>query len=370
MTRSQFYRLLAVLVPFVLVFSGNAVASSCNSSFYSQYDSCKLNSSFCSPYSSPEEFAAAHPNCFPGSSSTSQAQVSSSSFVQIAANSTAVLSRMLSEAGSLLTSSAPVQGMAAGGKTPWNVWGNVTQNDTRQSFQIGINSIRHDLDVTNAVIGVDYAIAPGMVLGMSGAFDRGSGNTQPTAAAAWQGSTVKGYSFAPYLGYQISKELAFDASVGLGSGKTSTAGGVDSEGDRVFFAANLGYAKWFKEVQVTGKVGYLHGEEKFSDTKVNGATMAGTAQKNKLDRFQFGAQVAYWMGNGMQPYAGLSYMTDGRSSSAGGVDPVGKNAWQWALGVNFFSLSSGVNGGIAFTQEEGRTNQKNNALTANIGLRF
>ncbi|CAK0776530.1 hypothetical protein CCP3SC15_5520003 [Gammaproteobacteria bacterium] len=75
----------------------------------------------------------------------------------------------------------------------------------------------------------------------------------------------------------------------------------------------------------------------------------------------------------MMPYVGLSYSSDlSRSTNQVGAsaDLVGKNAWIWTVGLNFFSLRNGLTGGIAYSQEEGRTNQKNNILVANIGLRF
>jgi hypothetical protein len=371
MTKSILCRLLAGVSLGVLAFSNLASASTtCTSSFYSQYQSCLSNSASCSPYASPQDFVAAHPGCFPGGSSTSQAQVSASSFTQIGAISASVGARMQSAAGPTAVAAAPVRGMAAGGKNPWNVWANVAQNDTRQAYTIGPNQIKNDLDVTNVVLGADYALASGMVVGLSAAFDRGEGSMQPTALAARSASTTKGWALAPYLGYQINKEFALDASIGFGNGRNSGAGNMESEGDRLFYAANLNYSRWVKDLQFSGKVGFLHGEEDFGLTKVNGVAMANTAAKNKLDRIVLGAQVGYWMGNGAQPYAGLSYMGDRRSSSQGGVDPVGKGAWQWALGVNFFSLSSGINGGVAFTREEGRSNQKSSALTGNVGMRF
>jgi hypothetical protein len=370
MTKFVFQRLLGAFALGLLAFSNNAVASgTCDSSFYQAYQSCVSGGS-CSPYSTPAQFVAAHPHCFPGGSSASQAQVSSSSFQQIGAISAALSSRNTGGAGPTQVTSAPVQGMAAGGKNAWNVWGNVAENDTRQSYTVGVNAIRHDVNVTNAVVGADYALSPGLVFGVSGAFDRGDGSTQPGAAAARQNSTIEGYAIAPYLGYQLSKEFALDASIGFGSGKTSGAGNMESEGDRLFYSANLNYSRWVKDFQFTGKLGYLHGEEDFGNTKVNGVTMANTAAKNKLDRWQLGAQVAYWVGNGVQPYAGLSYLADRLSSSQGGGNPIGNSAWQWALGLNFFSLASGVTGGVAYTQEDGRSNQRNSALSANIGIRF
>jgi hypothetical protein len=41
-----------------------------------------------------------------------------------------------------------------------------------------------------------------------------------------------------------------------------------------------------------------------------------------------------------------------------------------SVGVNFFSLTSKVSGGIAYEQESGRTNSKNETLMANINFRF
>lgn len=370
MTNIRFFS--AVLLLGLAVFWNPASASGsvpCDSSFYSGYQSC-VNFGSCSPYSSPAEYVSAHPHCFPAGASASQVTMAGSSFQQISAISGALSSRLVGDAGPGLLAGTPQQGMAAGGKNAWNVWGNVMDGSTRQSYTVKNSAIKNDMDVTNAVLGADYAVSPGMVIGVSAAFDHGSGNTQPGAGNAWSASTVKGYAVAPYLGYQISKELALDASFGLGSGKTSAAGGMESQGDRSFYAANLSYSQWFKEIQVTGKFGYLHGEEAFGQSKVNGTAIANTEMKNKVDRWQLGAQAGYWMGNGVQPYLGLSYLGDRRSSSGAVTDPVGKSAWQWALGLNFFSLSSGITGGIAYTQEDGRSNQKNNALTANIGLRF
>lgn len=348
-----------------------ASASSCSSSFYSTYQSCQSNTLFCSPYNSPEEYVAAHPHCFPGGAAASSVSVSGTSFAQVGAISGNVSKQLLGGAGPVDMASGSVQGMAAGEKKGWNFWSSFAQNDTRQQYNVAANTIKNDVNLTNLVFGADFALQPGMVLGVSAAFDRGDGSTQPTAAAARQANVLKGWSVAPYLGYQISKELSLDASVGIGMGTNSSAGGMEVEGDRLFYAANLNYARWMGNFQLSAKAGYLYGEEAFENAKINGNVMAGTAIKSRLGRYQLGAQMAYWLGNGIQPYAGISYLADTRSSSGGaGVDPIGGSAWQWALGLNFFSLASGVTGGIAYTQEDGRNSQKNNALTLNIGIRY
>lgn len=367
MNRSFLPRLAAALFG-ALTFANPAFSTDCES-VLSSYQSC-VSYGFCSPYASPGEMVAAYPQCFPGGAAASQVQVSATSFQQIGVVSSVVSSRLLGGSGPTQIAGGPVQGMAAGGKNAWNLWANVSDSDTRQSYTLGGLAKKHDVDVTNTVVGIDYTLRPGMVLGISGAIDRGTGSSQPNAAAARQASTITGYSIAPYLGYQLSKELALDASIGFGAADVSSAGNLESEGDRLFYAAGLNYSRWVRNWQLSGKLGYLHGEEDFGQTKLNGAAQANTASKSKMDRWILGVQAGYWFGNGVQPYAGVSYVADHLSSSQGVASPVGNSAWQWALGLNFYSLASGVTGGVAFTREEGRTNQKNSALSANIGMRF
>jgi hypothetical protein len=208
-----------------------------------------------------------------------------------------------------------------------------------------------------------------MAVGVSAAFDSGDGTGSNGTTA--NSITSKGYTFAPYFGMQLSPALALDASLGFGKGELNTTN-VKNEADRWFAAANLAYNQWMDKVQLTGKLGYLHGEENYGNSTVAGAVQNGTAAKNKLDQLRLGVQAGYWM-NGFMPYAGLTYTSDvGRSTTQAGAasDPIGKDAWVWTLGANFFSLKSGVTGGIAYNQEEGRSNQKNNSLMVNITIRF
>lgn len=147
---------------------------------------------------------------------------------------------------------------------------------------------------------------------------------------------------------------------------------VKTEADRTFVAGNVSYNQWLDKIQLTGKAGYLHAEENYGNSKIAGVAAAGTAAKNSLDQIRLGVQAGYWM-DGAMPYAGLAYTNDmSRSTTQFGAasDPIGKDAWVWSLGVNFFSLKSGVTGGVVYSQEEGRTSQKNNTLMANLNIRF
>jgi len=334
----------------------------------SSFQSC-LGDSVCEAHII-SEFAG----CFPGSSADSTTVINATSFAQATAASRAVASRFNVLSGGPLLTSAKTTGLAAGGMTEkWNIWGNVDQNNTdyRYRLQTGLNPyITGSNDVTTSIIGVDYALSPQMVAGVSAAFDnskaRGTNNGAQVSA-----SGTDGYQIAPYIGYQLSTELALDASVGFG--KADFADGsntVKAKGDRWFAAANLTYAKWMGNLQYTGKASYLHGEERYDNYTNAGAAVAGTGTTNKLDQFRFGAQAAYWM-NGFMPFAGLTYTTDAtRSSSVGGANLLGSDAWVWSLGVNFFSLSSKVTGGVMYQVETNRTHSENDVLTANINFRF
>ncbi|WIM04926.1 MAG: autotransporter outer membrane beta-barrel domain-containing protein [Candidatus Nitricoxidivorans perseverans] len=345
----------------------NAQASDCSSAFY-DYSMCGSDSACAAAV------IANHPACFGGNSTTSQIQINGTAFQLISSVSNALASRFFTPTGAGPRADAGMKGMAAGGAgKSWNAWGSVAGNDTRQRYaNTAGQAIRNDSDVLATTVGVDYALSSTMVFGVSAAFDRGDGSSENiTGGGGSIAMASEGYSIAPYLGMQLGKDLALDASIGFGSGELTSGGTTTSEADRLFYAANLSYNQWMGNIQILGKLGYLHGEEAYGNSKTGATTNAGTAATNKIDQLRLGVQAGYWM-NGAMPYAGLSYSSDVRRSSTqfGATDPIGKDAFVWTLGVNFFSLSSGVTGGIAYNQEENRSNQKNNSLMANINLRF
>lgn len=353
----------------LLAASGAASATTCDSALWSYTSAVNLGATGWA-----NELLSNHPECFAGSSTTSLVQINNTTFQQATAISTALASRFLDPSSGPQASTGS-KSMAAGGKAAsWNAWGNLSSNDTRQSYQsLTGNTAKYDSDILTGVLGADYALSPVMAVGISAAFDDGDGTGSNSGSTTGPNSiTSKGYVIAPYFGMQINKALALDASVGFGQGELGMTGGVAAEADRWFAAANLSYAQWMDKIQLTGKLSYLHGEEDYDNSKVNGVAYAGTSAKNKLDQLRLGLQAGYWM-NGVMPYAGLTYSSDlDRSTTqfAAVSNPIGKDAWMWTLGVNLFAMKSGVTGGIAYNQEEGRSNQKNNSVMANINLRF
>jgi Autotransporter beta-domain len=320
-----------------------------------------------------EQLISETPACFGGGHVTAQVQINGTSFQQAAAISRALRLRFESDNPGP-RADVGIKGMAAGnaGKK-WNLWGSLENNDTRQSYFNAISTTtRNDSNVLNSVLGVDYSLSPSMVVGVSLAIDRGDTDGSDSTLAYLNKIDSRGYAIAPYIGIQISKVLSFDASAGFGRGKFSTNFATDGKSDRWFGAANLNYERWMGNIQFTGKAGYLRAVEDYENLRSAGAPVLGTAAKNTLGQVRLNAQAGYWM-NGFMPYASLGYVNDvERKTTQFGApaSPIGKDGWVWSLGVNFISLSNGVTGGIAYKQEEGRGNQQNKSLMANLGIRF
>ncbi|HCC53726.1 MAG TPA: hypothetical protein DEQ20_02180 [Desulfobulbaceae bacterium] len=266
------------------------------------------------------------------------------------------------------TAGAEVKSMAAGGKNAaFNVWASGTINSTEQNYTSSTNAIvKNDSDIRTKVLGGDYAISPTMALGLSLAFDSGDGGSVANPF------TSKGYIIAPYFGLQILNDLAADVSFGIGRGEMDMTGNLSTDSDRFFAATNLSYSKWYDNAQLTGKLGYLHAEEKYENTKNNGVEQARTDATNKMEQLRAGVQAGYWL-NGFMPYLGLTYVNDTRRSTTqigATEDPIGRDALQWTAGINFISIANSLTAGLAYSQEQGRTNQDNDVIMANINYRF
>lgn len=356
-----------------LLVSALVAGSGVASATCSQFLQCLQSSSMSSCLSS-------YPNgeaCLGSTSSSSVAQqIAGTTVQQVSVVSNVIGARLLS-AGSgptqkVTSAGQPVSGVAAGnGKAAYNVWGNIANTSTDYSGNSSQgNADKSGSEVVNTVVGFDYGIAPGMILGLSAAFDRGSGAMGTRASA----TNTEGQNFAPYFGWQITKDLALDVSAGWGKGRFSSSPTMMvADSKRSFGAVNLAYASWMGNVQLVGKAGYLDAKEKYGDSRNNGATQANTSSTNKVGQFRIGGEAGYWM-NGVMPFAGLAYTTDRRrSSNAAGIadtSVLGKKAFVGSLGVNFFSVSSGIAGGLVYSQESGRSNGKNNSLGANISFKF
>ena len=167
---------------------------------------------------------AENPHCFGGGQATSGPSIRSTAFFQAFAISNALDLRNTGD-GPVLASGPEQRGMSAGSTAGrWNVWSNLGTNNTRQSYNTQtfvLVGVKNRMDVTNTVIGADYGLSSSSVLGVSGAFDDGSGAGTNTVGGAASNQT-RGYMIAPYFGMQLSKAWSVDVSAGLGRGELET----------------------------------------------------------------------------------------------------------------------------------------------------
>lgn len=320
------------------------------------------------------EMVSNNPECFGGGELASRTQINATSFAQAGAISNAMAMQQ-PMAGPQQTAQAGLRGMAAGtGAGKWNVWSNLSLNNTRQSYT-ALNTFKthNKSEITTGVLGVDYGLTPSVVLGLSGAYDDGSGSGRNFAPFEVTNTTdSRGFLFAPYVGWQINPNLTLDASAGWGRGRMETSSNTDASASRWFAATNLNYSRWLGNWQFAGRAGYLHGVEDYGDTKLNGAKFLGTGAKSTLGQLRLSAQAGYWMG-GVMPYVSIAYANDVRRKTtqfAAPNNPIGRDGWLLGAGVNFFSLKDAVTGGVVYNQELGRSHQNFHSLMANINLRF
>lgn len=320
------------------------------------------------------------PECFGGGPTNALAQIHGTLFQQATAVSDVLRQRRAAEGPGpqlALGATGSAAGAAYGG---WSLWGSWTTTDFRQRYPTSVSTYittpgseaKSEIDIRNLVIGADTALSPALVAGVSVALDRGEGsggNTDPGFNI--NAIRSRGYAIAPYVGWQLNRDLALDASAGFGEGQVDvfTTNTVDSE--RWFAAANLNYSRWLDRWQVNGRASWLHGVEDYDQIYVNRIAIAGTQAKNTIDQAQLAVQSGYWL-NGAMPYVELRYSSDvSRDTTQFGApsNPIGKDAWVWSIGANFFSLGQGLTGGVVFSQEEGRSHQENWSLMANLNIR-
>lgn len=332
------------------------------------------------------DIKGSHPECFGSSSGTAAASksVQATSLEQILAIS-ANISRpttLSAPPGATAADSGERKGLSAGNAAgKWNAWAGIAKTnidyDRGTYFLNAANRTnKFDSRIQNLIVGADYQWATNLAFGLSAAFDSGKGSASSyTIAAPDAAKSVKssGYSYAPYVGWQINKDWALDGTLGWGKGKTTTDGNVTTDSKRVFYGTNLSYVRWYGNWQVTGKGSYLVGREDNDDTKNSGVTVANSKASNEVAQFRLGANAAYWM-NGVMPYAGLAYARDSRASTLTAAEQygteIGEAAYVWSLGLNFISVKNAMTGGVGFEQETGRDRSKNRKLMANINVRF
>lgn len=328
---------------------------------------------------------SSHPECFGGGATTSQVMIGATAGRQLAAVADALALRRAAPGAPMptLAGHGQMRGLAAGnGAAAWNLWGNVVDDDSVQRYGNLDGAItKNHFEIEHYTLAADYGLSPTLVAGVSAALDRGDITGIDLDLGEEDNElTSKGYMLAPYLGWQLSNELALDASLGLGRGHIDAGDSSTQDVDRWFAGVNLNYERWLDNWQLAGRASYLHAEEAYADIHLRAesqaelglTTLENSAATNQLDRIELGGRLGYWL-DGWMPYADLKYRDDVHRSTTQDFapsNPIGQEAWVWTLGVNLFSLTNGITGGLAYEQEEGRSHQDTSSWTANLSIRL
>jgi len=265
------------------------------------------------------------------------------------------------------------RGMAAGGVGPgWNAWASASYNDLGYSSNKFFGTAEFDGDRQAFAVGADYRVSPALTVGLSAGYDDGS--VKPDLGSGVK-LTNRGYNLVPYVAYQINKSYSVDASLGWGRGEIKRRGDVngfvpryEADTDRLFGSINLNSGHWFNNVQISGKASLIYSEQENDADLANGLV----SDSNHLGQVRVGAQAGYWVGNGLMPYAGVTYVHD-FTEDLTRLTPAGfsldRNGFLLALGLNYFTPGA-MSAGVSFTSEVDRDDVKNDIVMANLNWRF
>lgn len=255
---------------------------------------------------------------------------------------------------------------AAGGSL-WNAWVAFSQNKVGYSFQ----PLQTSGTINAGVVGVDYTLANRMIVGVAVASDKSD------FALNFNGGTLKGsgWTISPYLAVPLNRNLALDATLGVGRTKVDANGAgltASFNADRTIGSIGLTYRDTIGNWQLSGRGAFLAVSDKLGAyTLSNGTFVQGGSVD--IQQLRFGGQAGYRINSNVTPYVGLTYVYDVRRPDQ---QPVGgqsaandRDAWVPMIGLRF-SSGGAVYGGIQYSSEQSRSQVKNNQLLLNLGVKF
>jgi len=270
-----------------------------------------------------------------------------------------------------LTGHGDTGAAGAPGGAAWNAWGAFSQNKVGYSFQ----PLQSSGTINVGMVGVDYRLANRMIVGVAIAGDRSdiALNFDPRISAT---GTLKGsgWTISPYLGVPLTRNLALDATLGVGRTKIdSNSGNLAGSftADRTIGSIGLTYRETIGNWQLSGRGAFLSVSDRLGAyTLSNGTFVPGGSVD--IQQFRFGGQAAYRINN-VTPYVGLTYVYDIRRPDQqpvlGQSAANDRDAWVPTIGLRFSSGGS-LYGGVQYSSEQSRSEVKNNQLLFNLGVRF
>jgi hypothetical protein len=255
---------------------------------------------------------------------------------------------------------------AAPGGARWNAWGAFSRSNIAYEFA----PLSSSGSVNVYLAGVDYTFDNNMIFGVAAAYDR----TDVDLNFSGGKLTGNGGTIAPYLGVPLNKNLAFDATIGVGRTNIDTAvAGVagSTHSDRNMGALGLTYREVVGAWTFSGRGAFLAVRDKLGAYTLSNGTLVPDGTVN-LSQLRAVGQIAYTAGS-VTPYVTLSYIYDTShpdQAPVGGVAAANdRDAWTPAIGLRF-RADNMFYGSIQYSTERGRSEVKNNQFLVNIGIRF
>ncbi len=265
---------------------------------------------------------------------------------------------------------------AAPGGSPWNVWGAASRSNVAYNF----TPLQSSGKVEVFLAGVDYTLDNNMVIGLAVARD------DSDIDLTFSGGKLsgKGYTFSPYLGVPINKNLAFDATLGFGRSDIDTqvtGNGVAITGrtknDRTIGTLGLTYRENIGALTLSARGAYINVNDKLGAYVLSNRTLVADG-KVDLSQVRLTGQAAYTI-DAFTPYVSLTYVNDIKRpdqaamqvNSSGSFISAANDRDAWTVGLGFrFMIDRSVYGGFQYSKENGRSEVKNENYQFNVGARF
>ena len=254
-------------------------------------------------------------------------------------------------------------------------WSDVEDDNTATAFEG---------DIMTGLAGVDYEVAPGVVLGLAAGYEDVDIDTTYNGFGANKGEIDgEGWTVAPYLGVSFSDRVKMDLTAGYSDVEYDTVrfdpntgnritGSTDA--DRYFVSAGLSSTydlqnNW--SITTRGSAFYAYEDkDAFTETEAGGATINQASVDNELGQLLLDTRFAYEY-QMVQPYilVGLEYdfVKDDTPVAAGQSVSDDDFGAKLGAGINLINMGNVTAGIEAYTVE---FREDYNEYTVNGGLRI
>ena len=260
-----------------------------------------------------------------------------------------------------------------------NIWAQGAYTRAENTFNAGINNdTRFKGDIWAGSVGVDYRVAPRVVVGLSGGYQNVDIDTTFNAGKLKQ----TGWGVTPYAVFGLNQNYFIDVSAGYWwldnemsrNGNTAKA---NYDGTRYNLAANLNGGWSVNQWRLTAAVGYLYVSAKDDAFRETGTAAVAAQQSSistKIGQGRIGGTVGYALG-AITPYAlarvehNFEQDSPAINNGVGAQPKYDRTGYRTGVGLRF-APSSTVSGDIGANTVLGKRDQKEYTIGGTIRLAF